>query len=91
MADRAEPIEIGVREFRARLSDYLRQAKNGARFTIVSRGEPVAEVGAPADLRRGPGRRVLGAMKGEIWIADDFDEWPEGFVDVMEGKDGEFD
>ena len=82
---------VGVREFRARLSDYLRRAHEGTRFTIVSRGKEVAELGAPAVAPAEPRRRVLGAMKGEIWIAEDFDEWPEGFIDVMEGKDGEAD
>lgn len=85
MAERAEPIRIGVREFRGKLSDYLRQAKSGARFVIVSRGAPVAELGAPPpEETLAPKRRQAGALRGQIWIADDFDEWPEGFVDQME-------
>lgn len=85
MAEKGEPIRIGVRELRGKLGDYLRQVKNGARFLIVSRGEPVAELGAPADVaaeEKPP--RTLGVLRGKIWMADDWDEWPEGFIDAME-------
>jgi antitoxin (DNA-binding transcriptional repressor) of toxin-antitoxin stability system len=84
MAERSEPIEVGVREFRGKLGDYLRQARKGARFVIVSRGQPVAELGAPSreELELKP--RQAGLLKGKIWMADDWDEWPEGFIDAME-------
>jgi antitoxin (DNA-binding transcriptional repressor) of toxin-antitoxin stability system len=85
MAERGEPIRIGIRELRGKLSDYLRQAQKGARFLIVSRGEPVAELGAPSeDSGAAKNPRKLGVLRGKIWIADDFDEWPEGFIDAME-------
>jgi len=85
MAERAEPIRIGVRELRGRLADYLRQAKSGARFLIVSHGEPVAELGAPRDTPAEAKRpRKSGVLRGKIWMADDWDEWPEGFLDAME-------
>jgi antitoxin (DNA-binding transcriptional repressor) of toxin-antitoxin stability system len=85
MAERAEPIRIGVREFRGKLRDYLRQAKEGARFLIVSHGQPVAELGAPADVPAGDKPpRTLGVLRGRIWMADDWDEWPEGFIDALE-------
>jgi len=85
VADRAEPVRIGVRELRGNLGEYLRQARLGARFLIVSRGQPVAELAAPAAslaAERKPPRK-LGALRGKIWIADDFDEWPEGLIDAM--------
>lgn len=85
MAERGEPIRIGVRELRGKLGDYLRQAKEGARFLIVSRGLPVAELGAPevpGSEEKRP--RKLGVLRGKIWMADDWDEWPEGFIDAME-------
>jgi len=87
MAERAEPIRIGVRELRGRLADYLRQAKSGARFLIVSHGQPVAELGAPADtpaIEKPP--RKLGVLRGKIWMAEDWDEWPEGFLDALENN-----
>ena len=33
--------------------------------------------------------RKPGLLKGKIWVADDFEEWPEGFLDAMEGLDTE--
>ena len=33
--------------------------------------------------------RQPGGMKGKLWIADDFDEWPDGFIDAMYGEDTE--
>ena len=85
MAERDEPIRIGIREFRGKLRDYLRQAQKGARFLIVSRGEPMAELGAPSeDSSLGKVPRKLGVLRGKIWMADDFEEWPEGFIDAME-------
>ena len=84
MAERGDPIRIGVRELRGNLGDYLRQVRLGARFVIVSRGEPVAELGAPSQASEEFKPRQGGLLKGQIWIADDFDEWPEGFVEAME-------
>lgn len=85
MAESSEPIAIGVRELRGKLSDYLRQAAAGARFVIVSRGKPVAELHAPvAGEPEVKPRRVLGAMKGQIWMADDWDEWPQDILDAFE-------
>jgi antitoxin (DNA-binding transcriptional repressor) of toxin-antitoxin stability system len=84
VAERGEPIRIGVRELRGKLGDYLRQARLGARFVIVSRGEPVAELGAPSQASEAGKPRQAGLLKGQIWMAEDFDEWPEGFVEAME-------
>ena len=33
--------------------------------------------------------RKPGALRGKIWVADDFDEWPDGFIDAMYGEDTE--
>lgn len=76
MADAAPDIrKVGVRELRANLSALLREARQGRSFQIVSRGEVVAQLGPPAGEKKQP--RVGGALRGKIWIADDFDEWPE--------------
>ena len=74
---------IGVRELRANLSGLLRKARHGERFIVMSRNVVVAEIHPPA--ADPPKRRVPGALKGQIWMADDFDELPQDILDAMEG------
>ena len=33
--------------------------------------------------------RKPGALRGKMWVADDFDEWPDGFLDAIYGEDTE--
>lgn len=77
-----EPIKIGVRELRANLSALLRQARRGASFVVMSRDEVVAEIRPPSQAPREP--RKLGALKGKIWMAPDFDQLPDDILDAME-------
>jgi prevent-host-death family protein len=37
-------VTVGIRELKARLSSYIRQAKSGASVVITDRGEPVARL-----------------------------------------------
>lgn len=39
-----ETIEIGAYEAKTRLPEYVRQVREGRRFFITQRGEPVAEL-----------------------------------------------
>ncbi|PHY13029.1 prevent-host-death protein [Caulobacter sp. B11] len=82
MAD--DPTPVGVRALRENLSDYLRQVRSGASFTVMSRGEAVAELRAPVT---GPKvSRQPGLLKGHIVMADDFDIWPDDLLDAFEGR-----
>jgi antitoxin (DNA-binding transcriptional repressor) of toxin-antitoxin stability system len=78
-----EPQRIGLREFRGKLSDYLRQAHEGASFLITSHDVVVAEIRPPAPLARP--RRQPGGMEGKIWMAPDFDTLPAEVLAAMEG------
>lgn len=44
---------IPQRELRNNVSDILRRAEQGERFTVTVAGRPVAELGPPASERRG--------------------------------------
>ena len=77
------PQHIGVRELRGKLSHFLRAARRGERFVIVSRGQPIAEIGAPTTSPAPV--RSPGGLKGAIWMADDFDDWPDDVLDAIEG------
>ena len=37
----------------------------------------------PLKTRR---NELFGALKGEVWIADDFDDTPKNIIDAMEGR-----
>lgn len=62
---------VGVRELRGKLSDYLRRVAAGESFDVMLRGRKVAELRSPAppdgNLRK------PGALRGQVWISDDFD------------------
>jgi len=60
-----------VRAFREHLADHLRQAQAGPSFVILSRGEPLARIAPPDPVL--PRAALLGALNGQIWMADDFD------------------
>jgi len=63
---------VNIHEAKTRLSKLLEQVQSGDEIVIAKAGNPIARL-APYTP---PKRRIVppGAMKGEIWIADDFDE-----------------
>ena len=69
---------VSIHEAKTHFSRLVARAEAGEEI-IVCRGEkPVAKlVGYSEPLQP----RVPGAMKGEIWMAPDFDEIPPGFED----------
>jgi antitoxin (DNA-binding transcriptional repressor) of toxin-antitoxin stability system len=80
------PIKVGVRELRGNLSGFLRQARQGASFLVMSHDEVVAEVRPPSEMGRP--RRRPGALRGKIRLAPDFDHTPADVIAVMEGEEG---
>lgn len=80
-----EVLRVGVRELRGNLTSYLRQVQQVASILVTSHDQVIAELRPLPPEQRPP--RVPGAMRGKIWLAPDCDEWPPGFLDVMEGKE----
>jgi antitoxin (DNA-binding transcriptional repressor) of toxin-antitoxin stability system len=80
------PQRVGVREFRGNLAEFLRQARQGRSFLIMSRDEVLAEVGPPPPAVRP--RRRPGTLRGKIRIAPDFDALPPELLAAMEGEEG---
>ena len=84
-------------EFRDDVAGYLRRVREGASFVITADGAAVAELRpAPSEAHAKPEpiaetpepaseapRSLVGAMRGQIWMADDWDTWPEGFIEEM--------
>lgn len=66
---------IPQRELRNNVSEILRRAEQGERFTITVAGRPVAELGPPANERRGTSvdelwRRLAEAPADPTWAVD---------------------
>jgi antitoxin (DNA-binding transcriptional repressor) of toxin-antitoxin stability system len=80
------PQRVGVREFRGNLTGFLRQARQGRSFLVMSHDQVLAEVGPPRPEER-PARRP-GALRGKIQIAPDFDHLPDDVLAAMEGEEG---
>jgi antitoxin (DNA-binding transcriptional repressor) of toxin-antitoxin stability system len=80
------PQRVGVREFRGNLTRFLRQARQGRSFLVMSHDQALAEVGPPRQAERPA--RCAGALRGKIRIAPDFDHLPADVLAAMEGEEG---
>ena len=67
---------VNVYEAKTTLSKLLLEVERGEEILIGRNGEPVARL---SPVRRE--KRQLGAARGQIWIADDFDDTPEDIID----------
>jgi prevent-host-death family protein len=66
-------MNVSIKDAKELLDELVRRAETGEHVVLTREGKRVAELGPvmPADETR---PRLLGAMKGQTWIADDFDE-----------------
>jgi prevent-host-death family protein len=76
---------VNIREAKTQLSRLIRSAEAGEEVVIARAGVPVAKLVPckPAKLKR----RRPGALRGKIWIADDFDApLPESIAAAFRGE-----
>jgi prevent-host-death family protein len=71
---------IGAFEAKTHFSELLAQAQQGQAFVITKNGKPVADLRPHAPVKA---KRLIGCMKGEIKIADDFDAPLDDFKDYQ--------
>ena len=76
---------ITLSDAKARFSEIVDRAVNGEEFIVTRMGKPAVRIGR-VEARTRP--RELGDMAGQIWIADDFDEWPDDQQEAL-GMKGE--
>ena len=77
---------VGVREFRGNLAGFLRQARHGSSFLVMSRDDVLAEIHPPSKSVQP--RRQPGALRGKIRMASDFDALPPDVLAAIEGEEG---
>lgn len=76
---------VNIDEAKAQLSKLIERSGQGEEIIIASAGEPVARLTPVAADR--PAVRPPGGLKGEIWIADDFDApLPDEILAAFEGR-----
>ena len=63
---------VGVHEAKTHLSKLLREIENGDEVVITRGGTPIARIVAP--LAKRPVAESYGIARGQMWIADDFDD-----------------
>ena len=80
------PRRVGMREFRANMTRFLRQAQQGVSFVVMARDQVLAEIHPPSRAARP--RRRPGALRGRIQMAPDFDVLPPDVLAAMEGEPG---
>jgi prevent-host-death family protein len=72
-------MNIPMAEAKAKLAELVKRVQSGEEINLTKHGEVVATLTTPR--HSGGSKSLLGAMKGQIWIADDFDalgsEWDE--------------
>lgn len=72
---------VNMHEAKTQLSKLVQRAAAGEEIIVARAGEPVAKIVAYTAPPKKP--RVPGSMKGQIWIAPDFDEIPEEFEEYL--------
>jgi len=74
---------LNLYEAKTQLSKLVDRAAAGEEIVIAKAGKPMARL-VPLEQ---PRPRKSGFLKGQIWIADDFDETPEEIVRDFEDSD----
>lgn len=72
---------VNIHEAKTRLSKLLEEVRSGEDVVIAKAGNPIARL-VPYTL---PKRKIAppGAMEGEGWMADDFDEPIDDLFDSL--------
>jgi prevent-host-death family protein len=80
-------ISVGVHEAKTNLSRLMEAAESGEEVVITRRGKPVITLQPIGSLSR---KSLYGALEGQIWMARDFDELPDGILkDFEDGHPGD--
>jgi prevent-host-death family protein len=80
--------QLNIYDAKTQLSRLVDAASKGESFVIAKSGTPLAKLG-PIEPPKAP-KIKFGLMKGEIWMADDFDApLPDDLLDAFEGRGSE--
>lgn len=74
---------VDIRKAETHLSQLLQEVSEGEEIVIVREGKPIARLVAYTEPT---GPRTPGAWRGQVWMADDFDDTTEEVIDMFEGS-----
>ena len=72
-------VRVGMHEAKSQLSRLVDLAEGGEEIIIQRSGRPVARLVALP--RRRPVADAFGVLRGQVELAEDFDELPAGFAE----------
>ncbi len=76
------PLTVNIFEAKTQLSKLIEKVEHGEDVIIARAGKPVARLTGLKPEKR---PIIFGLMKGEIWVADDFDApLPDEILDEFE-------
>lgn len=75
---------INMHEAKTQLSSLVEKALAGEEVIIAKAGKPLVKL-VPINKDESP--RLPGRLKGQIWIAQDFDAADESLCSLFEGAD----
>jgi prevent-host-death family protein len=73
---------VGMHEAKTHLSELVKRVEGGEDVIIERRGKPVARL-VPVTEEKRTLASVRGALRGQIWMADDFDELPDDIAEAF--------
>ena len=77
------PTTLNLYEAKTQLSKLVERAAAGEEIVIAKAGKPMARL-VQVEARPPKKLRKPGLLKGKVWIAEDFDEWPEDILASFE-------
>ncbi len=76
-------MQIDMDDAKSQLASLGELAWQGEEVVLTKAGEPYLKL---TPYRKPTGRREFGALKGQIWMAPDFDETDQDLIDAIYGE-----
>ncbi|PTL58384.1 type II toxin-antitoxin system Phd/YefM family antitoxin [Paraconexibacter algicola] len=73
--------QVGMHEAKTKLSQLVERAEAGEEIVIARRGKPVVRL-TPLTPTSSMAA-VRGALRGQVTMAEDFDDLPDGFAEAF--------
>ncbi|MBP9502763.1 MAG: type II toxin-antitoxin system prevent-host-death family antitoxin [Candidatus Promineofilum sp.] len=77
-----------ISEAKASLSKLIEKALKGEEVIIGKAGKPIVKL-IPYDFESSPRRLGAGNWRGQIWVAEDFDDLPEDILRQFTDEESE--